>query len=68
MALALADAPALALMIGVYVPTVRLYRQPALAALFLPIAAALYTAMTIDSAWRHWRGASIRDSFPTRAR
>lgn len=55
-ALALVGALALALMIGVYVPTVRLYRQPILAALFLPIAAALYTAMTIDSAWRHWRG------------
>lgn len=56
MAVALAGALTLALMIGVYVPTVRLYRQPILAALFLPIAAALYTAMTIDSAWRHWRG------------
>ncbi len=56
MTIALIGSGGLALMIGAYMPTVRLYRQPFLVALFLPIAAALYTAMTIDSAWRHWRG------------
>ena len=25
-------------------------------AALLPLAALLYTAMTVDSAWRHWRG------------
>ena len=47
---------AYALMAGVYLPTVRFYDQPVLAALLLPVAAILYTGMTIDSAWRHWRG------------
>jgi len=37
-------------------PTLRLYRQPAWLGLFLPVAALLYAGMTIDSAWRHWRG------------
>lgn len=48
---------ALILMIAAYWPTVRLYRQSFAVAMFLPAAAALYTAMTVDSAWRHWRGA-----------
>ena len=39
------------------VPTLRLYRQPAWLAALLPIAAAFYRAMTLDSALRHWRGA-----------
>jgi hypothetical protein len=39
------------------VPTLRLYRQPAWLAALLPIAAAFYCAMTLDSALRHWRGA-----------
>ena len=37
-------------------PTLRLYRQPAWLAPLLPLAAALYSAMTFDSALRHWRG------------
>ena len=37
-------------------PTLRLYRQPFWLAPLLPLAAALYSAMTFDSAWRHWRG------------
>ena len=39
-----------------YAPTLRLYRVPPLAALALPLAGALYTGMTIDSARRHARG------------
>jgi hypothetical protein len=38
------------------VPTYRLYRQPVWLATFLPLAAALYCAMTLDSAVRHWSG------------
>ncbi len=38
-------------------PTYRLYRQPVWTAAFLPVAAAFYCAMTLDSALRHWRGA-----------
>ncbi len=39
------------------VPTYRLYRQPVWLASFLPLAAAFYGAMTLDSALKHWRGA-----------
>jgi hopene-associated glycosyltransferase HpnB len=38
------------------VTTSRLYGQPIWLAAFLPLAAALYCAMTLDSAARHWRG------------
>ncbi|MGF1593816.1 MAG: glycosyltransferase [Kiloniellaceae bacterium] len=38
------------------VPTLRLYGQSSLFAPLLPLAAALYSAMTFDSALRHWRG------------
>jgi hopene-associated glycosyltransferase HpnB len=44
------------LMAGSYTPILRYYRQPALAALLLPYTAALYLAMTIDSARRHHQG------------
>ena len=37
-------------------PTLRLYRLPLIWGLFLPVAALLYAGMTLDSAWRHWRG------------
>ena len=37
-------------------PTLRLYDQSPWLAPLLPLAAALYSAMTFDSAWRHWRG------------
>lgn len=39
-----------------YVPTLRLYGRAAWQALALPLAAALYTGFTVDSALRHWRG------------
>ena len=46
-----------------YAPTLRLYRLPRAGAVALPFAAALYTAMTVDSARRHmqrrggaWKG------------
>lgn len=39
-----------------YAPMLRYYRLPATQSLLLPVAAALYVAMTIDSARRHWLG------------
>jgi hypothetical protein len=39
-----------------YWPTLRLYGRAPWEAALLPAAAALYTAMTISSALRHWRG------------
>jgi hopene-associated glycosyltransferase HpnB len=39
-----------------YWPTVRLYRLHSYWALMLPLAAALYTAMMVDSAFQHRRG------------
>jgi hopene-associated glycosyltransferase HpnB len=49
-------AGALALMAYTYWPTLRLYGRAPWEAALLPAAAALYTAMTISSALRHWRG------------
>jgi hopene-associated glycosyltransferase HpnB len=40
-----------------YAPTLRLYGRPVWQAAGLPPAALLYTAMTLDSARRHWQGA-----------
>ena len=37
-------------------PTLRLYGEHYAFAPLLPLAAALYSAMTFDSAVRHWRG------------
>ncbi len=45
-----------ALMALAYVPTVRFYGHLTPAALLLPLAALLYTAMTIGSALAHWQG------------
>ncbi len=45
-----------ALMTLAYIPTVRLYRQSAVMSLLLPVAALLYTFMTIDSARQHRLG------------
>ena len=45
-----------ALMTILYAPTARLYGQPGWRGVFLPAAAALYTAMTLGSALAHWRG------------
>ncbi len=44
------------LMAYTYWPTLRLYGRAPWEAALLPIAGALYTAMTISSAWRYWRG------------
>lgn len=43
-------------MSAAYWPVVRFYRLPAVWALTLPVAAALFLAMTWNSAWRYWRG------------
>ncbi len=55
--LALPGALAWGAMALAYAPTLRLYRVRPLVALALPLAGALYTAMTVDSARRHARGA-----------
>jgi hopene-associated glycosyltransferase HpnB len=47
---------AIGLMVRAYGPTLRLYGLDTSYALTLPVAAALYTAMTVDSALRHWQG------------
>ena len=39
-----------------YMPTLADYRRPLWQAVSLPLAGVLYTAMTVDSALRHWRG------------
>lgn len=44
------------LMAYTYWPTLRLYGRAPWEAALLPAAAAFYTAMTISSAMRHWRG------------
>ncbi|WP_380567892.1 glycosyltransferase [Streptacidiphilus jeojiensis] len=44
------------LMAYTYVPMLRYYRQPPVAALLLPFTALLYLLMTVDSAVQHWRG------------
>jgi hopene-associated glycosyltransferase HpnB len=49
-------AAAFALMLFAYRPTWELYRGDDPAILLLPLAALLYTAMTVDSALRHFRG------------
>ncbi|MFC8452838.1 glycosyltransferase [Kitasatospora sp. NPDC057223] len=53
---ALTGAAAWLLMAGTYLPMLRYYRQPALAAPLLPFTALLYLLMTVDSAVQHWRG------------
>ena len=44
------------LMTIAYLPTVKLYECSPLWALSLPLIGLFYGLMTIDSAWRHWRG------------
>lgn len=44
------------LMAALFAPMLHYYRQPWPAALALPFTAALYLAMTVDSALRHYRG------------
>jgi hopene-associated glycosyltransferase HpnB len=43
-------------MAATYVPMLRYYGQPVLAALLLPFTATLYLGMTVDSARRHYAG------------
>ena len=45
-----------ALMVLAYAPTLRLYGRSWWQGTALPLAALLYTLMTLDSAWRHSRG------------
>ncbi len=47
------------LMAAAFRPTLKLYGKPAYLAPALPLAGLLYTAMTVDSAIRHWRGRSV---------
>ena len=49
-------AAAWSLMALTYLPMLRFYRLSVLRSLTLPFIAALYTAMTVDSAWQHARG------------
>lgn len=44
------------MMAGSYLPILRFYRLAAWRAAMLPLVAALYLTMTIDSAWQHARG------------
>ena len=53
---ALAGSGAWLIMTFAYAPTLRRYGQRAWAGLLLPLAAMLYTVMTLDSARRHWLG------------
>lgn len=45
-----------AVMAGTYVPVLRYYRQSLWLAPLLPFTALLYLLMTVDSAFRHYRG------------
>ncbi len=54
-AAALSGLAAWLLMAVAYRPTSRLYGQPGWLVLLLPLAALLFTLMTVDSARRHWR-------------
>ncbi|MEO7039416.1 MAG: glycosyltransferase [Candidatus Elarobacter sp.] len=54
--IALPGALAWSMMSATYLPTVRRYGLSRRSALTLPVAAALYAAMTVDSALRHRRG------------
>ena len=58
--LALPGALALGGMALAFWPTLRLYRLGPAWSLTLPLAAALFGAMTLDSAWRYWRGSGGR--------
>jgi hopene-associated glycosyltransferase HpnB len=53
---AVAGGAATLAMVLSYVPMIRYYRLPWWWALGLPVAACLYGAMTVSSAWRHRRG------------
>jgi hopene-associated glycosyltransferase HpnB len=55
-ALAIAGFIGWGLMAIAYAPTIRFYNCPGWFTLLLPLIGLLYTAMTLDSALRHWRG------------
>ena len=44
------------LMMAMYCPMLRYYRQPLWWAVLLPLTALFYLAATLASAWRYWRG------------
>ncbi len=54
--LGLGGVAAWSMLSAAYMPILRRYGQSRAAAPALPLAALLYTGMTIDSALRHWRG------------
>lgn len=56
---ALGAAALLAMMMS-YLPTLRFYERSPAWALALPVVGVLYLAMTWDSAFRYWRGATAR--------
>lgn len=56
---AAAGLAAWALMTASYIPMLRLYRLSVIRAPFLPAIALLYTAMTVDSARRHYTGRAV---------
>ncbi len=52
----IASLAALTAMIATYLPTLRFYRLSPLWAVWLPFTGILYLAMTVNSAWRYYRG------------
>ena len=57
----IASLTAIIAMIATYLPTLRFYRLSPLWALTLPFTGTLYLAMTVNSAWRYYRG--VRSSW-----
>lgn len=55
-----AGAASIAVMSAVYWPTIRFYRLSPVWVLTLPLAAVLFLAMTVESAWQFWRGVTAR--------
>jgi hopene-associated glycosyltransferase HpnB len=55
-AAALAALAAWAIMALAFLPMLRFYGARPLLAPLLPLAGLFYASMTVDSAWRHWRG------------
>jgi len=52
----IASLMAMTAMIATYLPTLRFYRLSLLWAVLLPFTGTLYLAMTVNSAWRYYRG------------
>ena len=57
----IASLTAMTAMIATYLPTLRFYRLSPLWAVLLPFTGTLYLAMTVNSAWRYYRG--VRSSW-----